>query len=658
MMTLLTPLLDWLAIHPHWAGLAVFLIALAESLALVGLFMPGALLMFGIGALVATGTLALWPTLAWAAAGAVLGDAISFWLGHHFRQQLLAIWPFSRYPQLIERATQLFQNHGGKAILLGRFIGPIRPVIPAVAGMLGMRWSRFLPFNLLSALLWAPAYIIPGMVFAVSLELAAAVAARLAVTLVGLLLLLFLVAALARWLFHQLHPHTHTLLRHALQWGERHPHMGHLSAALFDPEHPEARGFTLLTLILLLATALFVALLQATMSGLLVQLDSAIYQSLQALRTPWMDQLQILITELGDGYLLTSIFLSLLCWLLLRRHWLAIGHWLSAGLFVAIAPPLLKWLTQLDRPQPLYDGLSNFSFPSGHAVGSSVIFGFIAILWAGELRIAWRWLPYAIATVIATAIGFSRIYLGAHWLSDVIAGLALGGAWVALLGIAYHRHQQRSLPRHEFAIITLLLLPLLAAGYMVQQIDADQLRYRQPHISQQLMLDSWWQQQWQALPQRRDDRQQQRLHLQYVGDKRWLQQQLIAGGWQQATPLTTSSWLRWLNPVTPLPQRPLLPQVHQGQHEALRLIRADTDGNFQLLRLWRSTAHLQQSNTPIWLGNLSELQPRSLLLGLLTLTQQGSDSMTAVKALAEALRDKTNQRWVGSDQMTLLLQQR
>lgn len=138
------PLLIWIAQHSYWVGIAIFLVSLSESLALVGLFIPGALVMFGIGALVATGAVNLWAALAWAVAGAIAGDAISYWLGRHYREQLQTFWPFSRSPQLIDRGVAFFHRHGGKSILLGRFVGPMRPIIPMIAGMLGMPPVRFL----------------------------------------------------------------------------------------------------------------------------------------------------------------------------------------------------------------------------------------------------------------------------------------------------------------------------------------------------------------------------------------------------------------------------------------------------------------------------------------------------------------------------------
>ncbi|MCK5577397.1 MAG: hypothetical protein KAI14_03685, partial [Dehalococcoidales bacterium] len=104
-MDFVTSLLDWISAHPYWAMGVIFLIALVESLAIVGIFLPGAVFIFGAGALVGTGSLPLWPTLAVVASGAIIGDGISFWLGRHFHQQIRTMWPLSRYPVLLNRST-------------------------------------------------------------------------------------------------------------------------------------------------------------------------------------------------------------------------------------------------------------------------------------------------------------------------------------------------------------------------------------------------------------------------------------------------------------------------------------------------------------------------------------------------------------------------
>ena len=191
-LTTFQPFLNWITAHPNWAGLAVFIISFSESLVVVGLFVPGVAMMFGIGTLVAMGALNLWVTLAWAAAGAVAGDSLSYWLGHHYQDRLRDVWPIRRYPGLMNRGEQFFQRHGGKSVLFGRFVGPVRPIIPTVAGMLGMPPSRFIMVNVLSAIAWAPAYTLPGVVFGASLGLASEIASRLTVLVLVVLVILWL----------------------------------------------------------------------------------------------------------------------------------------------------------------------------------------------------------------------------------------------------------------------------------------------------------------------------------------------------------------------------------------------------------------------------------------------------------------------------------
>src|SRR5512145_1525788 len=105
MDSFVTALFTWIEHHPHVAGLGVALLCFAESLALVGFLLPGAALMFGVGALVGSGVLELWPTLAWSALGAIAGDGVSFWLGKSNHQRIRVMWPFKRYPELIARST-------------------------------------------------------------------------------------------------------------------------------------------------------------------------------------------------------------------------------------------------------------------------------------------------------------------------------------------------------------------------------------------------------------------------------------------------------------------------------------------------------------------------------------------------------------------------
>src|SRR5690349_21425479 len=88
---------DWIIAHPHWAGVAVMVLSAAESLAVIGLFIPGLIVMGIIGALIAAGILSLIPTLIYAMIGAVIGDGLSYYLGYVFKDHLPNYWPFKRY---------------------------------------------------------------------------------------------------------------------------------------------------------------------------------------------------------------------------------------------------------------------------------------------------------------------------------------------------------------------------------------------------------------------------------------------------------------------------------------------------------------------------------------------------------------------------------
>ncbi len=177
-----TPLIDWIVANPEYAAVAVFVVAAGESLLVVGWLLPGAIMMFALGALISLGLIPPIQTLVAATAGAICGDLASYLIGRHYGPRLFNSALLVRQQKLVERGRALADRHGGKAIFFGRFVGPVRPVIPAIAGALGMTFHSFLLWNTLSALLWAPAYLLPGWLAGNSLALAGEIA-RLTISL-------------------------------------------------------------------------------------------------------------------------------------------------------------------------------------------------------------------------------------------------------------------------------------------------------------------------------------------------------------------------------------------------------------------------------------------------------------------------------------------
>ncbi|MFZ0487486.1 MAG: DedA family protein, partial [Arenicellales bacterium] len=111
----------------------MFIVALSESLAVVGLVVPGATIMLAAGALIALGAMSFWTTTLLAVAGAIAGDGISFWIGRRYRDRLRGVWPFHRHPDWLSRGEAFFERHGGKSVVFGRFVGPVRAFVPIVA---------------------------------------------------------------------------------------------------------------------------------------------------------------------------------------------------------------------------------------------------------------------------------------------------------------------------------------------------------------------------------------------------------------------------------------------------------------------------------------------------------------------------------------------
>ncbi len=158
-------LLEWIRQNPEYAGLIVFSMALVESLAIVGMLIPGVVILFGAGVLIGAGVLDFWTMCAWAIVGAVIGDGLSYWLGHHF-EYLTERWRWFRlHPDHLQKGITFFEKYGDLSVALGRFFGPIRAIVPLVAGLMRMPPKRFYAANILSALVWAPAYLLPGMLF-------------------------------------------------------------------------------------------------------------------------------------------------------------------------------------------------------------------------------------------------------------------------------------------------------------------------------------------------------------------------------------------------------------------------------------------------------------------------------------------------------------
>jgi membrane protein DedA with SNARE-associated domain len=188
--------------HSEWAWLIVFLIAFIESLAIFGLFMPGWFLLVGIGTMIGADILEFFPIVVSAYLGAVIGEYLSYYVGYHYHEIILR-WKFvARHERLIEQSKDFFKKHGAAGVFFGRFVGPVRAIIPLVAGISEMPKRTFFWVNLTSGLIWAPLYLIPGILIGAAVNLEKEVSTSLIFVLLLISLVLWMAVNQTKKSFH------------------------------------------------------------------------------------------------------------------------------------------------------------------------------------------------------------------------------------------------------------------------------------------------------------------------------------------------------------------------------------------------------------------------------------------------------------------------
>jgi membrane protein DedA with SNARE-associated domain/membrane-associated phospholipid phosphatase len=607
-------LLDAIGSHPHWALLAVFAVACAESLALIGAIVPAAIVMFAAGALIGAGALELWITLAAAVAGAVLGDGLSYELGRS-REATIRAWPaFRRFGRPIARAEAFLRDHGGKSILLARFVAPVRAFVPLLSGFGRMPRSRFYPINIASALLWAPVHILPGVLFGVSLHVAEAVSGRLA-------LIVLLLAALAWgvvWLMT-------TALRFVVPWAQhlrdhvvadsrgRDSLAARAALALLDPARPDSHALLFASVLILATGWLFLGVLEDVVAkDTLVQVDLAVFHFLQQLRTEAIDRVMIVITEMGSVGVLLPLAVTVTLWLGWRRSWHTAAYWIGVAAFGEVLVQLLKFTLGRHRPLDLYTGVEQFSFPSGHAVVSTVMLGFLAFLLSRRQTMHTRLIIATLTALYVALVAFSRLYLGAHWLSDVVGGISLGVAWVSILAMVYtHRGVQEDFRPRQLMLLVAVALALFGTVWNRMHSGADLKRYAVVDRVRLTTASQWLDAGWRDLPARRLDvagESEEPFALQWACRDDDIAALASGAGWQPAPDWSLEHALAWLVPHTALADHPVLPRFDRGLASRRVFVRAaGPEDQREVLRLWRSDVRLSTAVAglaplPVWYG--------------------------------------------------------
>lgn len=604
-------LLAWIAQNPLLAGLVIFAVAFGDALAVVGVAIPSLPLLFGVGTLVGLGLMDPWYAVACAALGAFLGDGVSYLLGRVYGQRLKTAWPFSRHPQWLQHGEAFFRRHGLKGIIIARYVGAVRAFVPVIAGILHMPASRYVAASALAAVSWAFLFMAPGWLFGASLDLLARIAGRLAIV-AGLLLAVVGLLGLSMFAgYRVLAPRTASMIERALAWSHRHPVLGRVSIGLIDPRRPESASLALLALGLVFAGWAFFTLLIAVVGGEPLRLDLAVHQGMFALRNPLADAPMAVLAALGDWQVLLPAIVAVFLWLVWRRRRLAAAHWVAAPAFGLALVTALGWLLEVPKP-PAATMAPGFSFPSAPVALATVVFGFFAVLVARELpgrRRAW---PYVVASLVVGSLGFARLYLGAHWLSDVLSGVLLGAVFTTALGLAYRRRIVRSFWARPLSLVFFGTFLLAAGWHGPGRIEATLARFEPPLGAKSMAASDWWRDGWQRLPERRNEFHGRRawpLNVEYAGGLDTLRARLQAQGWTAHPQAGWTDLLQLLAADATPETQPLLPAAHRGRAEALLMSRPGASPRERtVLRLWASPYRLAPEDAPLWIGTVQRVR--------------------------------------------------
>ncbi|CAG9244005.1 Undecaprenyl-diphosphatase [Paraburkholderia unamae] len=595
-------LLHLLAAHATWTLAFVVVAAFLESLAFIGTFIPGSTAMFIAGAFAATGTINLGWLFVCAIAGAVAGDGVSFWIGHRYRGSLTQMWPFSRHPGILERAQAYFVSHGTRSVILARFIAPLRAVVPIVAGMAGMAPMRFFMMNVISALIWAPAHIVPGVVFGASLQLAGAVSFRLVVILGIVALAVWLIWRFVRMLLLHIDNWASASRRSAAEWAAQHP--GRASrrlARLLDPAQPALGAIIVITGLVPVCAAVFSYVLDNVLRGApLVQLDQSVRQFLQSIRSTWADEALARVETLGSGWTLAALIATAAVWMAFERRWRTIAYWMLAAGVSQLLIVILRFVIHHSAPDG--ESVEAYVFPSDRVATMVIVYGFVMFLLVRRASMLEAALVAALGNAIIVSVAFAGLYFDRFLFSDAIGGAAFASIWVAAVVLtSLWRYPQRP-PQRAYmppvvliVLVVSILLQTVPPGRTPAPPASATVASRPPVVISQLQWSDGF---WKTFACYRFDMKGTRrepMTIQWAANADDLRAALRDAGWSEGPQFSLRSVLSLVAPHVDVMSLPLLPKLNNGLPSPLVFSRARLTGETgapgsrrDVLRFWPS----------------------------------------------------------------------
>lgn len=610
------PLTTWLYHHPHWALFITFCISMTESLAIIGSIIPGSVTMTAIGILAGSGVMRVDLTLIAAALGAIAGDSASYLLGYTYSERLTTIWPFSRYPSWLDYGKDYFARHGGKSVLIGRFVGPLRSIIPVIAGMLHMSHLNFFIANSLSGVAWALLHVLPGVLIgAASSELSPEAATRLFLLILFTLVGIWLMSIILKWLILRLSHYLRLGLHNSWFKASRHPYLARTIRGLTPPgEQDYYLSASLFLLLIIFSLLFFIVSFQVYSGGWLDNLNQPIHLFLQSLRTHTFDIFFIIINQITSPLTLICLIMAIALIIIYQRDWRSLAYWFSLNFFLVVSIVIMQLVINTPRPEGLWYTETNSSYPLIELSFATTLFASLLLFINTYCKQRLNALLNIVLPTVLILAGLAFLYLGDNWFTDCLAAY-LGGFSLCLVHWIFYRRYKPKLSCPSLMPLMLFLIILAASALSCITTYESNLRNHQPYYAQYVVTEAaWWNQRKPILPIYRTNRIGKRIslfNLQYAGGLNHLESALKAYGWQKQSDSLFHSVLTRVGGKSASSELPLMAQLYLNKKPSLVMTYIPKDGSpMQVVRFWRSNFHIKDYKQPLWIGSV---HPRLLL---------------------------------------------
>jgi membrane-associated phospholipid phosphatase len=343
-----------------------------------------------------------------------------------------------------------------------------------------------------------------------------------------------------------------------------------------------------------------------------IGVNNAIFYLFRSLRCPTADEVMLWLTLLGDKKVLIPAAIAILCVLIRQKHWRAATHGLLLLVLTGGGVVLFKHLVCSVRPWGIVNSPEDFSFPSGHTTLATAFYMGIGLLLIPTSHFRRKWPLYALIGMLILAISVSRLYLGAHWFTDVLGGWLLSAALLMFTMISYNRHAVKKVRAR--AILLTALLVITGATMVVHHHSYTKLQENYSRTAwpvRDLPMKTWWSRhETDTLPLYRIGRfgtPVEILNLQWLGRLEDIKATLLAAGWETPPERSMTTVLHRLSDVGSAEHLPLSAPLYLDRKPVLVLTKTNPDDKrLIVLRLWESNiivTGLKQPQ-PLWVGSV------------------------------------------------------